>query len=535
MPIVRPGAPGIGGSLFNGTTIWRAGPDPCPTLTPLKSRSVPFSDNPPGNVNADYWFDNPAYWSTSGGVTVDAGTVGGVAVSGYAWHTEFGIVLAGYTYDYSFTISEFTAGTVEAYVGPTPVFSAAAGAAGTFTGSFTPTTSGEFGLRLLSFTGKVDKYWLVPQPLPVSMTAAVGTFSYSGQPATLTVPNPALPILTIVNNTNTTITHLGSGVYNVEKTSGATATYNAGAVSSTGATGDFVLRIKGTPGVSGWGQAVGVNSDPLTDDDYASIDNTFVYIPNTDQLSIMESGTNVVTGLANSTYAWIWRIGGTLGYGRGATLGAAQASPDRTVASSGTLYFDSSLPLTADKVEVLMYEVSGTTAYSMTAAVGTFSFTGQAATLRTTLLAAVGTFSYTGQAALFNRSMAGALGTFSYTGQVAQLTATYRMAGALGTFGYTGQVVLLTRAYSMPGALGSFSYTGQSANFTRLYDMAATVGTFTYAGQAATIGITATMPAGLGTFSYAGQPSMATLSYGSVPPSGGGSSGPKVTAFFYRS
>jgi hypothetical protein len=59
----------------------------------------------------------------------------------------------------------------------------------------------------------------------------------------------ALSTAVIVNNANTSVVDLGSGVYTVEKTGGSTASYDASAVSTVGMAGNFVLRIKNLSGL----------------------------------------------------------------------------------------------------------------------------------------------------------------------------------------------------------------------------------------------------------------------------------------------
>lgn len=157
----------------------------------------------------------------------------------------------------------------------------------------------------------------------------------------------------IVNNTNTTVAHVGAGVYEIEKTAGTNGAFDADAVSSASASGDFVLRL--TPLVI-TNELVGVNSDPTADSNYTSIDFAVDFTGLT-TFSIYESGVQISTLNAVSTYAWIWRTGTTLGYGSGATLAAAQASPYRTTTSSAALYFDSSLNATGARVAALFYEI----------------------------------------------------------------------------------------------------------------------------------------------------------------------------------
>jgi hypothetical protein len=169
----------------------------------------------------------------------------------------------------------------------------------------------------------------------------------------------------IVNHTNTQVTHLGSGVYAIEKTGGVDGTRDAGAISSVGVTGNFVLRIKPVSTADAFGWDAGVNSDPLTDDDYTSIDFGWFYQPSALNWASTENGVFGVTGLPSVTYGWIWRNGSTLGYGRGADLATAQASPDRTTASTGTLFFDSAIANIGGRLEVLLYDVPTVTVYNV--------------------------------------------------------------------------------------------------------------------------------------------------------------------------
>jgi hypothetical protein len=83
-----------------------------------------------------------------------------------------------------------------------------------------------------------------------------------------------------------------------------------------------------------------MNTDPTTDNDYASID------PRGSPTAACGAFTNggaVAGGLPMRPTPGFGAPAATLGYGRGATLAIAQASPDRTVTDTSTLYFDSSL------------------------------------------------------------------------------------------------------------------------------------------------------------------------------------------------
>jgi hypothetical protein len=173
----------------------------------------------------------------------------------------------------------------------------------------------------------------------------------------------------IVNHNNTQVLASGGGVFTIEKISGAVDTRDAGAVSSAGIAGDFALRLKHLSTIDNLAWNAGMNSDPLTDDDYASIDFSWFYTPSSTLWTVGESGAFPTGNFADATYAWIWRSGTTLGYGRGADLATAQASPDRTVTSSATLYFDSSIPSIGGQFEALL------TDYPFTAVTGSATLT----------------------------------------------------------------------------------------------------------------------------------------------------------------
>ena len=321
---------------------------------------------------------------------------------------------------------------------------------------------------------------------------------------------------TIANNANTTVTYRGGSVYEVEKTAGVNG-YNASAVSSVGITGDFVLRLR--PLVFLNGMFVGVNSDPLTDNGDASID--FAWAANSATSGVIfESGSTPLGGSTTlSGYFWIWRSGTTLGYGTGADLATAQASPVRTVTTSATLYFDSTIFTVGERFESLFYEPSST-AYSLTAANGGFSYTGQAAALAygRDMAAAVGTFSYSGQAAALVRAAAlpANTGTYAYTGQAAALYEAAILTASSGAFSYGGQGAGLIAAYAMMASAGVVGFSGQTAGLPLALKVATDAGMFAYSGEDASLvaagsGLAVVLAANAGVFAYLGPP--ATLTY----------------------
>jgi hypothetical protein len=128
--------------------------------------------------------------------------------------------------------------------------------------------------------------------------------------------------------------------------------------------------------------------------------------------------------------------------------------------------------------------------YPLAGGQATFSLAGQAANLRIArkLVAAQGTFTLAGQAANLNRTGNGLTAepaTFALSGQSATLRVGRKLAAARGTFSLAGQAAALQRARNLVAATGTFALTGRDASFRRTYVLAATRALFTLSGQAA--------------------------------------------------
>jgi hypothetical protein len=126
---------------------------------------------------------------------------------------------------------------------------------------------------------------------------------------------------------------------------------------------------------------------------------------------------------------------------------------------------------------------------------GSYTLTGQSVTLSVgvILAAAQGSFTLTGQSVgfLYSRVMVAAYGDFSLTGQAATLTysgSDYALSAAQGSFTLTGQAAGFTADRTVSMAYGSFTLSGQTANLTyatSTYTVTLAYGTFTLSGQAA--------------------------------------------------
>lgn len=115
---------------------------------------------------------------------------------------------------------------------------------------------------------------------------------------------------------------------------------------------------------------------------------------------------------------------------------------------------------------------AGATNYTLTAAKGTFTLTGQAANLKAarTLPAATGSFTLTGQAAglITAKSLTASAGSFILGGQTVSLKVARVLSASAGSFTFTGQAVTLTYTpgtinYTLIAETGVFTLTGQDA------------------------------------------------------------------------
>lgn len=113
-------------------------------------------------------------------------------------------------------------------------------------------------------------------------------------------------------------------------------------------------------------------------------------------------------------------------------------------------------------------QITGLSAYQITADAGAYTVTGQTATLSAArrITAAVGTFTLSGQNVGLPVRMPAEVGTYALTGQSATFQATRRMTAAVGTYTIAGYVTLVV---TMPAAAGAFTVSGNAANLVKGY------------------------------------------------------------------
>jgi hypothetical protein len=114
--------------------------------------------------------------------------------------------------------------------------------------------------------------------------------------------------------------------------------------------GDFTLSassLSGTPSFY-----IGMNSDPLTDDGYHSIDYA-LQIYSDGRAWLHQSGVLSMSFPIDGK-VWIWRRGSTLYYGTGPDFATASTSGLRRGVTdvTGTLYFDSSFASATSDAEI---------------------------------------------------------------------------------------------------------------------------------------------------------------------------------------
>lgn len=199
-------------------------------------------------------------------------------------------------------------------------------------------------------------------------------------------------------------------------------------------------------------------------------------------------------------------IGGYVAYAS-ATAGSSTAAPTVGVTATGTVT-NVRGPIVLIRVRELPF---------IDAAEGTFTYTGQDATVTATrsLSAEAGSFTYTGQTAELTvaRSFNAEAGAFTYTGQNAEFARTYSFNAESGTFNYTGEPASLTATRSVNAEAGSFSYTGQNATLTAARSVNAEAGAFSYTGQNAELiyaPTAKTLNAEAGAFAITGAPATLT-------------------------
>jgi hypothetical protein len=95
-------------------------------------------------------------WLFEAGWAIASGVATGTATGGFLYQNT-GSIAQGKYYDFTFTVTNFAGGSIQPFVGSSPVFGTAASSNGTFTRRiFLSASSGQLGLKGASFTGSID-------------------------------------------------------------------------------------------------------------------------------------------------------------------------------------------------------------------------------------------------------------------------------------------------------------------------------------------------------------------------------------------
>lgn len=147
---------------------------------------------------------------------------------------------------------------------------------------------------------------------------------------------------------------------------------------------------------------------------------------------------------------------------------------------------------------------------TLTAAAGSFTMTGKAATLATQrkVTAANGSFALSGSAAaLFKAAgLFASNGVFTDTGEAAGLTSQRKMTAVDGVFVMTGEAATLSVHRNLTAANGSFAVTGEAINLNTQRTLSPIHGLYTVTGQSAGLFKGNGFLAIDGTFTMTGEP-----------------------------
>lgn len=172
--------------------------------------------------------------------------------------------------------------------------------------------------------------------------------------------------------------------------------------------------------------------------------------------------------------------------------------------------------VSAHRFDDLLVETAGAspTAYTLTAAQGSYALSGQVAALKRIrkLAAAQGSYALTGQAAVLSaaiKRLIAASGTYALLGSDARVD--LQMPAASGSYTLTGQTLAERLARKVTAAQGSYALTGQPATLQGSAKiLVAAQGSYALTGQTAAQRLARKVTAAQGSYSLSGQ--AATLS-----------------------
>jgi len=186
-------------------------------------------------------------------------------------------------------------------------------------------------------------------------------------------------------------------------------------------------------------------------------------------------------------------------------LSAGEVEQDFVLESQG-------LPGVLNRQSTMLYFVPAVSqTFTLTAATGTFTETGESATFKVSMSGSDATFTLTGEPATFAIKENAATGSFTETGEPATFKVT--MPGSDGIFNETGEAA--TFAIKEKASAGSLVETGEPATFKIV--MPVSDGTFTLTGEQATFLVGNVLIASAGLFAKTGEPATYKITLRGVP------------------
>lgn len=104
-------------------------------------------------------FSSSSGWQTNAGVSIGGGKATTTAASGYLYRLGGIAIVSGKTYRISFSISNYSGGTIKPYILPAAVYGATQSGNGNFTSDVVANASNgssEHGFNMTGFSGDID-------------------------------------------------------------------------------------------------------------------------------------------------------------------------------------------------------------------------------------------------------------------------------------------------------------------------------------------------------------------------------------------
>lgn len=152
--------------------------------------------------------------------------------------------------------------------------------------------------------------------------------------------------------------------------------------------------------------------------------------------------------------------------------------------------------------------VATANSYTLTAASGSYTLTGQTVALKAgrRLACAAGSYTLTGSVALVDTALTATPGSYSLTGQAVGLRASRRLAAVQGSYTLSGQSIAMIHGYVMPIGQGTYTLTGQTISLSGPQKvLTLEAGDYDLTGQALGLKAARRLSAGQGSYQLNGQ------------------------------